>query len=210
MSKNVKCEGPDLSYHNGAVNMKEIRDAGYQRIALRAGYGKNNTDEKFTTNALACHNLGVETMIYWFCYALNEKMAEAEGKYAVEHAKKYWKSCPIAFDFEYDSINYAKKNGIIITKKIASDYAVAFLKVVKEAGYIPVLYTNNDFLNRYFDMSYITERVGKVYIWYARYKNSLSAAEEAMADIWQYTSEGSIPGVSKKVDLNRYFVDFAN
>ncbi len=210
MGKIVKSVGPDLSYHNGTVNIKQIRDAGYKRIALRAGYGKNNTDQKFAANALACFNLGVDVMLYWFSYALNEKMAEEEGKYAVEHAKKYWKRCPIAFDLEYDSINYARKNGINITKIIATEHAVAFLETVKDAGYIPVIYTNKDYLNRYFDMRYITKKIGKVYVWYARYKNSLSKEEEATADIWQYTSSGCIPGVSGRVDLNRYFVDFAN
>lgn len=208
MSKEIKYEGPDLSYHNGTVNIKQIRDAGYKRIALRAGYGKDNTDQKFATNALACFNLGVAVMLYWFSYAYSSAMAKAEGEYAVAHAKKYWTCCPIAFDLEYDSINYARKKGVNITKTVATDYAIAFLKVVKGAGYIPVIYTNKDYLKTYFDMDKITKELGTVYVWYARYKSSISTSEEAVADIWQYTSSGSIPGVSGKVDLNRYFTDF--
>ncbi len=208
MSKTVKNEGPDLSYHNGTVNIKQIRDAGYKRIALRAGYGKNNTDQKFPVNALACYNLGVSTMLYWFSYALNVSMAAEEGKYAVEHAKNYWEKCPIAFDLEYDSINYARKNGVSITRAVATDFAIAFLQEVKSAGYIPVIYTNKDYLENYFDMNRITEEVGTVYVWYARYVSNLSASEEDTADIWQYTSSGSIPGVSGKVDMNKYMTDF--
>ncbi len=34
MSKKVLYEGPDLSYHNGTVDIKRIRDAGYKRIGL--------------------------------------------------------------------------------------------------------------------------------------------------------------------------------
>ncbi len=207
MSKEVKYEGPDLSYHNGIVNIKQIRDAGYKRIALRAGYGKNNTDQKFATNALACFNLDVPVMLYWFSYAYSVAMAAAEGAYAVEHAKKYWTRCPIAFDLEYDSINYARKKGLNITKSLATDYAIAFLKVVKESGYIPVIYTNKDYLKNYFDIEKIVSELETVYVWYARYKNSISAEEEEVADIWQYTSSGSIPGVSGRVDLNRYFTD---
>lgn len=208
MSKEVKYEGPDLSYHNGIVNIKQIRDAGYKRIALRAGYGKNNTDQKFTTNALACFNLGVPVMLYWFSYAYSAAMAKTEGEYAVAHAKKYWKRCPIAFDLEYDSINYARKNGVNITKELATDYAIAFLRVVKDAGYIPVIYTNKDYLKNYFDMKKIAAELGTVYVWYARYKSSISAEEKNNADIWQYTSSGTIPGVTGKVDMNRYFTDF--
>ena len=144
MSKKVKYEGPDLSYHNGTVNIKQIRNAGYKRVALRAGYGKNNTDQKFPVNALACYNLAVEVMLYWFSYAYSTTMAVAVGAYAVAHAKKYWKCCPIAFDLEYDSINYARKNGVNITKTLATDMAIAFLKVIKDAGDISIIYTNED------------------------------------------------------------------
>ena len=210
MSKEVKYEGPDLSYHNGTVNIKQIRNAGYKRIALRAGYGKDNTDQKFATNALACFNLGVTVMLYWFSYAYSVAMAKAEGEFAVAHAKNYWNKCPIAFDLEYDSINYARKKGVNITKALATDYAIAFLKVVKNAGFIPVIYTNKDYLKNYFNMNKITAELGTVYVWYARYKNSISAEEEETADIWQYTSSGNIPGVSGKVDLNRYFTEFTD
>lgn len=206
--KEVMYEGPDLSYHNGEVNIKQIRDAGYKRIGLRAGYGKNNTDQKFATNAQACVNLGMPVMLYWFSYAYTVDMAKKEAQYAVEHAKKYWKKCTIAFDLEYDSINYARKKGVEITKDVATEYAIAFLTVVKDAGYIPVLYTNKDYLSRYFDMTKIAEKIGKVYVWYARYKNTISDAEQNTADIWQYSSSKYIAGVSGKVDMNRFYTDF--
>lgn len=207
MSQN-RYEGPDISYHNGIVNIKQIRNAGYKRIGIRAGYGKNNTDQKFITNAQACYNLGVAVLLYWFSYAYNVDMATAEATFAVSHARKFWERCPIAFDFEYDSINYARKNGVTITKEMATEYAIAFLKVVKKHGYIPVLYTNKDYLKNYFDMEKITKELGTVYVWYARYKSTISAEEEKLADIWQYTSSGCIPGVSGRVDMNRFFTDF--
>jgi GH25 family lysozyme M1 (1,4-beta-N-acetylmuramidase) len=49
--------GIDVSVHNGNINVKKIRDAGYKRIIIRAGYGKNNIDQKYVTNAEACINL---------------------------------------------------------------------------------------------------------------------------------------------------------
>lgn len=208
MSKKVMYEGPDLSYHNGAVDIKRIRDAGYKRIGLRAGYGKNNVDQKYVTNALACFNLGVSVLLYWFSYAYTVLMAAAEGAYAVAQARKYWRRCPIAFDFEYDSVNYARKKGVVITKKLCTDMAIAFLREVKAAGYIPVIYTNKDYLKNYFDMPRIAVELGTVYVWYARYTSSISTGEIEAADIWQYTSSGRIPGVTGKVDLNKYYTDF--
>lgn len=208
MSKKILYEGPDLSYHNGNVDVKRIRDAGYKRIGLRAGYGKNNVDQKYATNALACFNLGVSVLLYWFSYAYTVLMAAAEGAYAVAQARKYWKRCPIAFDFEYDSVNYARKKGVVITKKLCTDMAIAFLREVKAAGYIPVIYANKDYLKDYFDMPRIAAELGTVYVWYARYTSSISAGEIEAADIWQYTSSGRLPGVTGKVDLNKFYTDF--
>lgn len=208
MSKKVLYEGPDLSYHNGNVDIKRIRDAGYKRIGLRAGYGKDNVDQKYVTNALACFNLGVAVLLYWFSYAYNVAMSAAEAGYAIAQAKKYWIKCPIAFDFEYDSVNYARKQGVIITKKLCTDMAIAFLKEVKAAGYIPVIYTNKDYLKNYFDMPRIVTELDEVFVWYARYTSSLSSSELDQSDIWQYTSSGRIPGVPGKVDLNKFYTDF--
>jgi lysozyme len=208
MSKKVLYEGPDISKHNGNVDIKRVRDAGYKRVGIRAGYGKNNVDQKYVTNALACFNLSVKVLLYWFSYAYTIAMATAEAGYAITQAGKYWKGCPIAFDFEYDSVNYARKNGVNITKQLATDMAIAFLRAVKDAGYVPVIYTNRDYLNNYFDMYRITAELGTVYVWYARYTLALSSSEIDMADIWQYTSSGSIPGISGKVDINRFYTDF--
>lgn len=209
MSKKVLYEGPDVSKHNGTVDIKRVRDAGYKRIGIRAGYGKNNVDQRYVSNALACFNLAVKVLLYWFSYAYTVAMAAAEAGYVVAQARKYWSRCPIAFDFEYDSVNYARKNGIRITKQLVTDMAIAFLKVVKDAGYIPVIYTNKDYLQNYFDITRITAELGTVYVWYARYASKLSAEEVDIADIWQYTSSGNIPGVKGKVDLNRFYTDFS-
>lgn len=210
MGKKVLYEGPDISYHNGCVNIKKIRDEGYKRVGIRAGYGRGNVDQKYGMNALACYNLCVDVMLYWFSYAYSPAMAAAEADYAIEQAARYWKRCPIAYDCEYDTINYARKNGVNITKQLATDMAIAFLKRVQEKGYTPVLYTNRAYLRDYFDIKRISEALGKVYVWYARYTTRLQGSEEDTADIWQYTSSGRIPGISEKTDMNRYYTDFSS
>lgn len=209
MTKEILYEGPDISYHNGDVDIKRVRDAGCRRVGIRVGYGKDNVDQKYVVNALACHNLGVAVLLYWFSYAYTADMAAAEAGYAIAQAAKYWESCPIAFDFEYDSVNYARKNGVSVTKALATDMAIAFLQRVEEAGYVPVIYTNRDYLRNYFDMDRITGALGTVYVWYARYTPVLPESEEAIADIWQYSSAGRLAGVAGNVDMNRFYTDFS-
>lgn len=209
MSKEKLYEGPDLSEHNGYVDIKRVRNAGCKRVGVRAGYGKNNVDQRYVPNAQACYNLGVDVLLYWFSYAHTTDMARAEAGYAVAQAEKYWVKCPIAFDFEYDSVNYARKNGVAVTKQLATDMAITFLEKVRDAGYIPVLYTNKDYLQNYFDLDRITSALGTVYVWYARYTSKLPDGEANTADIWQYTSKGNLSGVPGNVDMNRFYTDFS-
>lgn len=208
MKKQLLYDGPDISKHNGQVNMKKVRDAGAKRVGIRAGYGKGNVDQKYIANAEACFNLDVAPLLYWFSYAYTKEMARNEALEAIKQVSKFWKSCPIAFDFEYDSVNYARKSGVTITKETATAMAIAFLKEVKDAGYIPVLYTNKDYTDRYFSVSEIATQLGTVFVWYARYTSQLTGAETGLADVWQYTSSGSWPGISGDVDLNHFYTDF--
>lgn len=209
MSKQELYRGPDISYHNGTVDIKRIRDAGCKRIGIRAGYGKNNVDQKYIANAQACYNLNVCVLLYWFSYAYTVAMAVAEAGFAIKQAVKFWtKGCPIAFDFEYDSVNYARKNGVVLNRESVTDMAIAFLKEVVAAGHIPVIYTNRDYLRNWFDMERITRELGTVYVWYAQYSSSMSKEGGDIADIWQYTSKASLPGVNGNVDMNIFYTNF--
>lgn len=209
MYRKVWYEGPDISAHQGYVDIKRIRDGGSRRIGLRVGYGRNNVDERYIVNAQACVNLGVDVLLYWFSYAYDTAMAAAEADYAIAWAAKYWKKCPIAFDFEYDSVNYARKRGVSVDRELATDMAISFLGHIRDAGYIPVLYANRDYLHHFFDLGRIRAAVGTVYLWYARYVPALLEGEAEDIDIWQYTSNGRMEGVTGRVDQNRFYTDFA-
>ena len=192
----------DISVYQGNVNMKTARDeAGIERVILRAGYGKDNTDQKFNRNAEAMINLNVTGGIYWFSYALNIEMAKNEGIFAVNHAKKYWDKCAVAYDFEYDSVRYARERGVSITKQVATQFASAFLTEVSNAGYIPVLYLNQDYWNNYFDVSTLKATIPNLKIWYAYWSTKLPKT----VDIWQYSSKGKVAGISGNVDMDEWF-----
>lgn len=195
--------GIDISVHNGYVNVKQVKKAGYEWIIVRAGYGKNNIDQRFERNATACVNLDIPIGIYWFSYAYTVEMARKEALYAIEAVKKYKETCPIAYDLEYDSVRYARTKGVEITKSLATSMALAFLEEIKNAGYIPILYTNHDYEKNYFDMKQI-----QCDIWYARYRSSISSAEKEHASIWQKSNTGKVSGIKGNVDINEFYKQF--
>ena len=59
----------DFSVHNGRIDWDRLKESGVDFVMLRAGYGKNNIDERFYDNASACIRLGIPFGIYWFSYA---------------------------------------------------------------------------------------------------------------------------------------------
>lgn len=197
----------DISKHNGNVNMKAVKNFGIDHVIIRAGYGNNNIDQKFNDNALAAKNLGMNTGFYWFSYALDVDMATSEAIFAVNAVSKYFSKCMIAYDAEYDTRTRAAKAGVNLTKNELTAMAYYFLRKVAEAGYTPCLYTNNDFTKNFFDVPHLKEKIPNLYIWYARYgkedKNVLD-----LADMWQYTSSGAVPGIFGAVDMNKVFVEY--
>ena len=195
-------KGIDVSQWQGNIDWQKVKGAGVQFAMLRAGYGRNNLDTKFHRNAQGAAAVGIPVGLYWFSYALNVEMARKEAQYAVELAKKYKITWPIAYDLEYDTVSYAAKNGITITKSLATQMAFAFCEEVKRLGYIPMVYTNLDYLNRYFDRSKLPYD-----LWYAQYASKASIADK---EIWQYTSSGSVSGIAGKVDMNYGYKNYGS
>lgn len=195
-------KGIDVSEHQGVIDWNKVKDH-VDFAMLRAGYGKNNIDKQFERNIKECNRLGIPVGIYWFSYALNEDMARQEAKYALAAVKDYRLEYPISFDLEYDTLDYAKKNGINIDKRLATNMVKAFCSEIEAAKYYAMNYTNQDFINNHF---YFNE-IERYCPWYAWYNKELDRSNVGM---WQYSDKGTIPGIQgSSVDLDYARVDFA-
>lgn len=201
-------KGIDISAHQGNINWP-LTSTQIEAVIIRAGYGKNNIDQKWVPNIEAAVSLGLDLGVYWFSYAYSADMAYMEGKYAaLAVQKKLGTRCiPIAFDLEYDSVDYAKKKGVIIDRAAATQYAIAFLKAVKESGYRPMIYTNIDYIKRYFDLEAIRKAVPDTMLWLAAWRSEKPAGYGDIMSVWQYTSDGTVPGINGRVDMDRIYDD---
>jgi len=197
----------DVSEHNGDIDWERVKGS-IDGAILRAGYGKGNADKKFTRNAAECNRLGIPCGAYWFSYALTPEMAAAEAKALLEAVKPYRMELPLAFDFEYDSVRVAARNGVTITKELASNMVRAFCEAIEGGGYWALNYGNPDYLARYFDEA-IPMRFG---VWLASWPGGspdLNTPPRKCA-IWQYTSKGQVDGIAGNVDMNVSYTDFAD
>ena len=195
-------KGIDVSRWQGNIDWRKVKSAGIEFTMIRGGYGSNHVDARFHENAKGANAAGIPMGIYWFSYALNPEMARQEARYAVALARQYETSWPVAYDFEYDSVANAEKNGVTITRGLATQMAKAFCEEVKKLGYTPMFYANLEYLEKYFDRSQLPYD-----LWYAQYASAAEVEEKA---IWQYSSKGSIAGIEGAVDLNYGYKDYGN
>lgn len=199
--------GIDISAHQGAINW-DLAKTQIEGVIIRAGYGKNNIDQKWVPNIETVRETTLDIGVYWFSYAYSVDMAYMEGKYAaLAVQKKLGTRCiPIAYDLEYDSVTYAAKKGVKIDRNAATQYAIAFLKAVQECGYRPMLYTNIDYLKRYFDWDAIRKAVPDTMLWLAQWRDTKPTAYDDIS-VWQYSSSGSVAGITTRVDMDIIYDD---
>lgn len=156
-------------------------------IILRAGYrgtgGGISEDQKFQLHAGELRKRGVRFGVYFYSIAKTVEQAQEEARMFWQYAKGYeplfW-----AGDFEKDSIT----TGAI----------VAFVDELRRLGAKRVgCYVANHLYNK-FDYASIREQMD--FTWIPRYS---STPPVYPCDLWQYTSTGSVGGISGNVDLSK-------
>lgn len=195
--------GIDVSQFQGVVDWNAVKDSGIQFAMLRAGYGTGNIDEQFPRNASECNRVGIPFGVYWFSYAYTEEGARREADYCIEALSEYEVHYPVAYDYEYASVDYGESQGAVITRTLATLLVDSFCSRVEELGYFSMYYSNLDFLNRFFDNS-LRSRYA---LWYARYQSEPGLSDLAL---WQYRSNGRVNGIAGNVDMDIAFSDLAN
>lgn len=195
-------KGIDVSRHNGVIDWAKVKADGVNFAMIRAGYGSGTIDDKFERNIKECNRLGIPCGVYWFSYAYTPEMARKEAQAVLKAVKPFKLEYPIAYDFEYDSVDYAAKNGVTITKQLATSLVEAFCEEVEKNKYYAINYANLDYLSKYFD----NKLLKKYGLWLAHWTDAANPVQNCV--MWQYSSKGEVNGISGEVDMNKGYVDF--
>lgn len=196
----ITANGIDVSSHQGRIDWERVKAAGVQFAIIRAGYGLTHVDPQFKRNAAECNRLGIPCGAYWFSYATTPKKAQHEALALLDLVKPYRMEYPLCFDLEYDTLRYAKQQGVTIGKAQATAHAKAFLSEIEKAGYYAMNYANKDYLLNMFNMV----SLARYDLWYALW----GAKKDRDCGLWQYSSGGRVAGISGNVDLNNAYKDY--
>ena len=187
-------KGIDVSQWQGTIDFKKVKNAGIDFVMIRAGYGEGYEDSYFEQNVYNADKNGLHVGAYYFVYANADNFIKLLSKF------KGKIDYPVACDFEYESVDFLKQNGITPTKKLVLDITKAFCERVEKAGYYTMLYSNQDYLNLYY------EELTKQYdLWYANWSDTKTRT----VNMWQYSSKGRVNGINGDVDMDYSYLDFS-
>ena len=182
----------DVSYHNGKIDWAKVKASGVDGAIIRCGYGDNivsQDDEQWKRNADECTRLGIPFGTYLYSYAKSDAQAKSEAEHVLRLVKGYKLSYPVYYDLE----EHGTESGAVERAKI-------FCEAIEAAGYWAGIYCNKSWWDNYLNS------LGNTYTkWIARYNDTLGMDG---VDMWQYTSSGSVSGISERVDMNHCYRDF--
>ena len=187
--------GVDVSEWNETVDYDSVKKAGNEFVMIRLGYGTAHLDKSFEQNVKAAYEAGMDFGIYFYSYAFNTAEAKQEADFVIstlarmDYKYKEYFNLPVAFDLEDASITEDCKN----SKTQITNIMTTFLDTVKGAGYVPMIYANQDWFENYIDTKTVASKNYKVWLadWRDVNVSSISAPvkiknTDIEADMWQY------------------------
>lgn len=202
--------GIDVSVYQGTIDWNKAKAGGVDyaiiRVAYR-GYGTGSiaNDANYKTNIEGALAAGIDVGVYIYSQAITVAEAREEAQYAISLVKDYDISLPIVMDFEYAGTGTGRLYNANLTKAKATNICNAFCETAEAMGYTGMVYANRSMLQNQVNASSIAD---KYPIWLACYPANASSGSgyDGEYSFWQYTSTGSVPGISGNVDCNFRYI----
>ena len=194
--------GVDVSSYQGAVDWPAVKAAGADFAMLRVGFRGYGTgaiveDSRFLQNVQGAKAAGLEVGVYFYSQALTEAEAEEEALFTLERVQALGLTGPVAYDLEFYTADEARTD--TLTGQQATLNAAAFCQVLETAGLRSVVYMNGHWSGAMYDLDALADWP----IWYAGYGQPPTLERGVL--LWQYTEEGTLPGITGPVDMDLWF-----
>ena len=200
-------QGIDVYEGNGEIDWQEVADAGYSFAFVRVGYrgygqaGRLCEDCRAIDNLQAAKAAGLKVGAYFFSQALSEEEAREEAEIAVKVIEEsgVQLDLPLVYDPEIIKNDDGRANNI--TRDQVALNTRAFRETAERTGeYTVDIYSNLPWE----DQLFTAEILSDFDIWYADYEKIPQTPYHFTW--WQYTNEGTVPGIEGDVDLNLWII----
>ncbi len=196
LKESAQSVGIDVSKWQGKIDWATVASAGIDFAIIRCGYRGSSTgviveDPYFRENIKGATAHGIKVGVYFFTQAITQAEAIEEASTAIALVQGYKLNFPIFIDTEgsggrADYLNKADRTAIV----------KAFCETVRNYGYKPGIYASKYWYYDNLDVS----QLSTYNIWVAQYNTECNYS--GRYDMWQYTSQGLVPGINGYVDMN--------
>ena len=194
--------GIDISEHQGTIDWEKVKNE-VDFVIIRCGYGVNDMtqdDEMFMRNISECKRLGIPYGVYIYSYAVDTDKAKSEAEHVrrlLTQAGDY--TTPeygIWFDMESDGY----KADYNVTDEMYREIAHTFISEMNRFGYNNIgIYANLNWWTTVLN----DESLDQYPKWVAQHNTHCDYQKDYI--MWQYTSDGSVNGISGSVDMDYYY-----
>ncbi|MFR4998453.1 MAG: GH25 family lysozyme [Clostridium paraputrificum] len=183
--------GIDVSNWQGDINFAKVKESGIQIVYMKATEGTTFVDKKLNQNYSRAKAQGLKIGFYHFFRPSLD--AKEQARHFVNTISGKVSDCKLALDLE-TADNFSKS--------ALTDKALTFINELKSlTGVDIVVYTYT-----YFARTNIDSRLGVYPLWIAHYGVS-NPGSNPIWNSWvgfQYSSTGSVPGISGNCDMNEF------
>lgn len=196
--------GIDVSKWNQEIDWAAVKEAGIEFAIIRCGYRGASTgalviDPRYKENIEGAIEAGIPVGVYFFTQARDEVEAVEEASMVIRLIEDYDVDYPVFLDSE-SAGGRGRADGLDSDERTRAHRA--FLQTIQDAGYETGVYASRNWLNDRLDMT----RLSDYRIWLAEYAD-VPTYDEYYYHMWQYTSKGTVNGISTNVDLNLCYMN---
>ena len=189
----------DVSRWQGSIDWDAVKRSGkIDGVMIRAMGNKNGKpylDPYFARNYAECARLGIPVGGYYYTCAVTPRQTEDELAALKTALRGKTFQLPLAIDVEDPRLRS------LAPAKLSALVAEAAAQL-EAWGLYAMVYTYTNFA----DTALAAQPLAPYDLWLADYRGKRPARRHGM---WQYTSSGTIPGVSGPVDLSVAYKDYA-
>ncbi len=197
--------GINVNQKKGEIDWAQVAANGVDYAMIRVGYrnygdGRLMPDTLFEENIKGATEAGLPVGVYFYSKAVTDAEAEEEATYVLEQIRTYNITYPVVFYWEYDLKEDGSLDQDSRTKQCNGDQVTGFVdtfcKKVKAASYTAGFYCDKTMGYEKLDL----EKLSGYEMWYAEFRTVPSFFYDF--GMWQYTKEGTVPGISEKVPIS--------
>ena len=194
-------KGIDVSEWQGNIDWTQVKESGVEFVIIRVGgrgteKGTLYSDDSAQAYYEGATAVGLKVGAYIFAQSVTVEEAIEEAEFVLDAVKDWDIQMPLVYDWEY--VDETARTADVDSRTL-TDMAKAFCQTIEDAGYTPMLYFGR---SQSTDLLKLEELVEYPF-WLAMYSPIMDYPYQI--DMWQYTDEGTVPGIDGNVDLNLLF-----